>query len=138
VGALAVVVADLHCKFLVPESGGGFRCSVYAERFERAPWCHTAEDALAKGLLSQTCGYVAGLPGYRGKVRLHPRIEAEALPRILEVVLRNGVPVGASTEGIARFLARCGAPHAHLALSADGERWEVRLHAPDSAEGYGS
>ncbi len=113
VNGLSVIVDDLHCTFLVRTDDGRFACSVYEDRFRQAPWCATAEEALEQGLLSQTCGYVAaarakGPLAYRGKTRLHPRLEAKVLPAIRAEILARGAPAGVSLEGLRRFLARTG------------------------------
>ncbi len=53
-----LVVPGLHCMFLEPDAGR-FHCSVYSERFERAPWCHTAVEAQPLGYLATDCPYGA-------------------------------------------------------------------------------
>ena len=125
VDGLAVVVADLYCRFLVTDGEGGFSCTFYEDRFERAPWCHTVDEALSLGLLAQDCPYAGGRSGYRGKVRLSPRLWAKVAPAVREEVLRRGVPGGASAEGLLRFLARTGGGAWRLRLDLDGERLRV-------------
>ena len=108
VNGLPVVVDGLHCKFLVQITDERFECSVYEERFEKAPWCATVDDALEEGLLSQGCPYTRGVSGYRGKTRLHPRLLQKAEPLIRASILRDGVPVGVHLGGLHQFLARTG------------------------------
>lgn len=122
VNGLAVVIDDLHCRFLEQTPDGRFGCSVYPERFERAPWCATAEEALADGLLAQSCLYTQWTPGYRGKARLSERLMKLVLPAIRAEVLEHGVPVGVSEAGLRRFLERTGGP--------DDPDWHFQEDAP--------
>ena len=115
VNGLAVVIDALHCKFLgrstetaAGASGGGYYCTVYERRFEVAPWCHTAEGALAAGFLAQDCPYARGTPGYRGKVRLSPSLLRKVLPAVRAEVARVGIPSGADPDDAVRFLAARG------------------------------
>ncbi|MFT7625299.1 MAG: putative cysteine cluster protein YcgN (CxxCxxCC family) [Myxococcota bacterium] len=122
VNGLPVVVDDLHCRFLAraPSPATGFVCSVYEERFERAPWCATSDEALAAGLLAQDCPYTSKTSGYRGKTRLSERLMAQVQPHIRAHVLTEGVPAGASRDGFLRFLARTGG--GQWSLRVDGDR----------------
>lgn len=119
VNGLAVVVDDLCCRFLAKDAEGRFACTVYEERFARAPWCHTAEDALAGGLLAQDCPYARGVRGYRGKTRLHPRLWKQVEPAVRAEVLARGVPAGASEEGLLRFLERTGGGEWRIDVQGD-------------------
>lgn len=123
VNGLPVVVPGIHCRYLVEEAPGRFACSVYERRLEVAPWCHTAAEAAARGLLEQTCPYARGIPGYRGKVRLSPRLLLQVLPAVREELRRRGAPGWVSPEGCLRVLQE----------GAGGVRWTVR-HDP-AAEG---
>ena len=129
VNGLPVVVDDLHCRFLVREGegdlGGLYRCSVYEERFERAPWCATASEALEDRLLAQDCPYTRFASGYRGKTRLHPRLLTQALPAIRRDVLENGVPFGVWEEGLLRFLERTGGGRWRLVPNATETRMSI-------------
>lgn len=125
VNGLAVVVDDLHCQFLAHDDDGRFHCTVYTERYERAPWCHSAGQALEVGLLAQDCPYARGTRGYRGKTRLQRRLMEKVLPHIRAEVLANGVPRGASEAGLLRFLARTGGGRHSIVASGDGERLMV-------------
>ena len=108
VNGLAVVVDDLHCKFLQAEEQGRFRCSVYDTRFEKAPWCATVDEALEQGLLAQDCPYTSETRGYRGKTRLHARLMTKVEPGIRQSLLRDGGPLGLDVDGALRFLERTG------------------------------
>ena len=54
----SIVLEDLHCPFLVDDS-----CSVYEDRFTKAPWCLHANVAGPIGALRQGCPYSRGQPG---------------------------------------------------------------------------
>ncbi len=122
VNGLAVVVDALRCKFLTRDDDGRYRCSVYERRFELAPWCHTAHDALAGGFLAKDCPYARGVPGYRGKVRLSPALLQKVLPAIRAEVARAGAPLGAEPDAVARFLGEGGEPWEYH-ISSDGTRY---------------
>jgi len=94
----AVVVPGLHCQFL-GRDGDRFHCTVYAERFLRAPWCHTALAAQPLGYLAVDCPYGAHPDG---KVTLGEAEFARAWPSILRNLRAWGVPV---YVGRAPFLA---------------------------------
>ena len=70
VNGVRVLVKTLRCKHLAFDGAGQSRCTVYAERHERAPWCQSLELAIDKGLLAHDCPYVATLTGYQGPVLL--------------------------------------------------------------------
>ncbi len=65
-----VLVKSLRCKFLAVDATGKSRCSVYADRERKAPWCHSLQDGIAKSVFPQACPYVATLHGYTGPVML--------------------------------------------------------------------
>lgn len=139
VNGLPVVIDALRCKFLGRDGEGRFACTVYDRRFELAPWCHTAEDALAQGLLAKDCPYARGIPGYRGKVRLSPQLLRQVLPALRAEVARAGVPFGADPDAAAAFLAEGGGSWSY-APSPDGTRYLFTRHpeasgAPDPAAG---
>ena len=126
VNGLPVVVDDLHCRFLERESGGKFKCSVYQNRFKMAPWCQTVDHALREGFLAQDCPYTLKTPGYRGKTRLHPRLLAKVEPEIRNHILANGLPAGASLDGLARFLERTGGGEFEFELSHNATHIKIR------------
>ena len=134
INGLPIVIDDLHCRYLAPVGEGRFECTVYEERFQLAPWCRTAAQALDEGLLSQTCLYARDVPGYRGKTRLQPRLLAPVTPAIRAEVLRCGVPIGASKEGILRFLARTGGGTWRLCENEAGTHWRIEAVAPSESD----
>ena len=85
-----IVVEHLHCKFLVLEAPGRTSCSVYEERFEKAPWCMPYTLALKMNAYAKDCPYVENGVG---KERV-PEEEYERLwPRIAEdITARQAVP----------------------------------------------
>lgn len=134
VNGLAVVIDELRCKFLVrdDDAAGRYRCSVYERRFELAPWCHTAQDALAGGFLAQDCPYARGVPGYRGKVRLSPGLLQKVLPAIRAEVARAGAPIGADPDAVAGLL-KGGGSRWEYGVSADGTRYQFTPPAAPAA-----
>lgn len=133
VNGLAVVVDDLHCKFLARAADGTYGCTVYERRFELAPWCHTVDSALAGGFLAQDCPYARGVPGYRGKVRLSPRLLSQVLPALRAEVVRAGLPAGADPDAALRLVAAGGGDWRYT-LSEDGSRYLFeRTDAPATA-----
>lgn len=111
VNGIPVVVPELSCRFLARGEGGHFHCTVYARRFEVAPWCRTVDESLAHGLLAHDCPYAAGIPNYKGKVRLKPRLLDSILPVLRAHVAEAGVPDMVDPEAARRF------------LEGDGSRW---------------
>ncbi len=67
---VAVLVKSLRCKFLAVDATGKSRCSVYADRERKAPWCHSLHEGIAKSVFPQACPYVATLRDYSGPVML--------------------------------------------------------------------
>lgn len=132
VNGLAVVVDELRCKFLARDEAGRYSCSVYERRFELAPWCHTAQEALGDGFLAQDCPYARGVPGYRGKVRLSPSLLQKVLPAIRAEVARAGAPIGADPDAVAGFLAS-GGSRWEYSVSADGTRYQFTPPAAPAA-----
>lgn len=132
VNGLPVVIDALRCKFLGRDAEGRFACTVYDRRFTLAPWCHTAEDALAQGLLAKDCPYARGIPGYRGKVRLSPQLLKQVLPSLRAEVARVGVPIGADPDAAAAFLAEGGGTFSY-APSPDGTRY-LFTPKPDASD----
>jgi uncharacterized cysteine cluster protein YcgN (CxxCxxCC family) len=122
VNGLPVVVPGVHCRYLVPEPGGTFACSVYERRLEVAPWCHTADEALAAGLLAQDCPYVRGVAGYRGKARLHPRLLRTVLPAVRRELLERGAPDWVGPEGCVALLEQGGGAFSAV-HDAEAGRW---------------
>ena len=105
-----IVIPELRCRFLKRDGDGRHLCSVYEDRFERAPWCETALDALKEGLLGQECGYVRALGprDYVGKRRLTAEQRKTLLPILREALIEHGAPVGASPEGLRELLKATG------------------------------
>lgn len=114
VNGVPVVVPGLACRFLAKGIDGRFRCTVYARRFDVAPWCQTAEQALRQGFLAHDCPYAARLPLYRGKHVLSPAQLRRLAPVLRQHVAEVGVPYAVAPEAAIRFLEQ------------DGSRWEAR------------
>ncbi len=88
-GDRAIVVPGLHCRFLAETAPGQFACTVYADRFAQAPWCHHADVASPLGYLAEDCPY--GLPD-RGKRRVSETEFRQLWPHIWRILRSWGVP----------------------------------------------
>ena len=111
VGDAKYVVAELHCRFLARESDGRYACTVYENRFEWAPWCHTANEALASGHLAADCPYASHVPDYKGRVWAAPAMRDKLMPAIRQKLIADGLPLS------------CNPDSALKVLTVDGEHW---------------
>ncbi len=100
----AVVVPGFHCVFLRREPDGKFGCSVYADRFAKAPWCHHADVAAPLGYLATDCPY--GSPEGGGKVALNEDEFAKVWPEILLKLRSWGVPAYIDRQALLDEVAR--------------------------------
>lgn len=126
-----VAVPGLRCQFLEQDQAGLFGCTVYAERFERAPWCHHADEAAPLGYLATDCPY--GTPPGLGKVRLTEQEFAVVWPEMLRKIRAWGVPIYVHREAlIAEVAQRTGKPWTLEAWPGDPDR--LRLRGPRPLE----
>jgi hypothetical protein len=99
-----VVVPGLHCKFLSQEDDGRFGCTVYADRYAQAPWCHSAAEAAPLGYLADDCPY--GTPAGMGKIRL-PDAEFDTVwPELLRKLRFWGLPIHVSEAALLAEVVR--------------------------------
>jgi hypothetical protein len=84
---------------------------VYEKRFEVAPWCHTAADALTTGNLAFDCPYTRHIPGYKGKVWASPEIRKKLMPVVRTKLIADGLPLSANPDSALK------------ALTGEGEDW---------------
>jgi len=83
-----IFVPELPCRYLERNDDGTYACSVYDKR-HRVPWCHAvSEETLSRGLFPADCGYVQGIPKYRGKELMQPA-DQETVRRHLVKFLRD-------------------------------------------------
>lgn len=119
----SVVLPGLHCQFLVGD-GERFNCSVYAHRFDAAPWCHTAEQAQPLGYLAADCPYGAHPDG---KVVVADAVLDRVFPTILRNLRAWGVPTYIDRAAFLRQLeARTRRRWALDPWPGDPERLRVR------------
>jgi uncharacterized cysteine cluster protein YcgN (CxxCxxCC family) len=111
VGDAKYVIEEIHCRFLTREPDGHFDCTVYEKRFEVAPWCHTAEEAVATGNLSPTCLYAAHIKGYKGKTWATPEIRKKLMPIVKKKLIADGLPLSENPDSALK------------ALTANGDTW---------------
>ena len=127
IGSRAIVVPGLHCKFLRAETDGRFSCTVYSERFERAPWCHHADAAAPKGFLSLDCAYARELGMKKGKERLSEAELEPIWPELLQRVRSWGVPDHIDREALLREVSRReGGAFELVPWPGDPGRWMLR------------
>ena len=100
----AVAVPGLHCMYLRAEGDGKFGCSVYLDRFARAPWCHHADVAAPLGYLAHDCPY--GTPPGLGKIALPEAEFAAVWPEILRKLRSWGVPAYIDRAALLAEVAR--------------------------------
>jgi len=103
-GRRAIVVPGLHCRFLARDGDMHFGCSVYADRYRVAPWCHPADAAAPLGYLAVDCPYGV-YPGV-GKVQLSDTDLRRAWPDLLTRMLQWGLPVFIDRAALLGEIAR--------------------------------
>ncbi len=101
-----IVVPGLHCRFLRAEPDGKFNCTVYADRFEKAPWCHHADLAAPMGFLADDCPYALDRGVQGGKVLLKEAEMVHAWPRLLERIRSWGVPAMIDRAALLREVSK--------------------------------
>lgn len=126
-----VAVPGLRCQFLEPGEADRFDCTVYAERFARAPWCHHADEAAPLGYLAEDCPY--GTPPGLGKVRLDDATFDRVWPELLRKMRSWGVPVYVHRAALlAEVQRRTGTAYVLEPWPGDPER--LRLRGPRPLE----
>ncbi len=114
VNGTPVTIPGLRCQFL-ERDGASWQCTVYADRFTRAPWCHHADVAGAQGFLAIDCPYVVAAGYKRGKVTVTPSSYDRIWPALLAELQLRGVPHWIHREAL------------RLELTArEGGRWTLR------------
>jgi len=84
-----VVVEDLHCKFYGTAPDGKPGCTVYEDRFEKAPWCLHIPTARYMGALRVGCPYSTS--DSPGKTRVGPEEYDRLWPQLVAAILENPV-----------------------------------------------
>ena len=87
VGARQVVIEHLTCIHYGTAPDGKPGCTVYADRFTKAPWCMHTRVARFAGALRVGCPY--GVEGQPGKVRVSPEEYDKLWPQILQGILET-------------------------------------------------
>jgi len=108
VGSDKYVIEEIHCRYLAREVDGRFTCTVYKNRLEVAPWCHTAKDALASGNLASDCLYAARIPGYKGKEWASPEVREKLMPIVRRKLISEGLPLSDNPDSALRVLTGGG------------------------------
>lgn len=92
VNGVPITVPGLHCRFLREGRRGEFACTVYDERFARAPWCHHAAQAAPLGYLARDCPYALAGGWRHGKVKPGRALMRTTWPAIRAEIVRTGLP----------------------------------------------
>ena len=79
---VSVMIDHLACKFL----GKDNNCTVYPERFEKAPWCLDTEAMIVKGAAAHDCPYIIDLKGYVAPLELEKSDFDKIKPLVKAVV----------------------------------------------------
>ena len=114
VNGTPVTIPGLRCQFLEPD-GALWQCTVYADRFARAPWCHHADVAGPQGFLAVDCPYVVAAGYKRGKVTVTRSSYDRIWPALLTELLLRGVPEWIHRDALRRELT-----------AREGGRWILR------------
>lgn len=89
IGKSIIVVPELPCRFLVIKSSGKFNCSVYEERFAKAPWCQDLLSGALTGAYPVSCNYMKGLSGYNGGIKLTENDYELVRPELQKIIKAN-------------------------------------------------
>jgi uncharacterized cysteine cluster protein YcgN (CxxCxxCC family) len=108
VGAEKYVIEEIHCRFLGRGDDGRYACTVYEKRFEVAPWCHTAEDALKTGNLAFDCPYTRHIPGYKGKIWASSEVRGKLIPIVRKKLIADGLPLSGNPDSALKILTSGG------------------------------
>lgn len=100
------MVPGLHCRFLRAEPDGRFGCTVYADRFRLAPWCHHADLAAPLGFLADDCPYALSRGIQGGKIKLDEAELVDAWPQLLERIRSWGMPDMINRAALLREVSR--------------------------------
>jgi len=80
-----ILVKDLKCKFSKSVNGSN-TCSVYSERFSKAPWCLDLKGMIKGGAAPYHCPYVETLKGYSPTLELNSTQYGTMLPLLKKAV----------------------------------------------------
>ena len=90
------------CKFASIEDGKS-KCSVYKDRFSKAPWCADLKEMIVQGIAPGDCPYITELEGYQPSVDLDDTEYKELLP-FLKSALRSGDTSPVEKKDLDKFL----------------------------------
>ena len=99
---LRVLLKDVYCKFMKVK-GGKSRCSVYKDRFNKAPWCANLKEMIQQGIAPHDCPYITELEGYIPSVDLDDTDYKEILP-FLKSALKSGDTSPIEKKDLDKFL----------------------------------
>ena len=99
---LRVLLKDLYCKFASIEDGKS-KCSVYKDRFSKAPWCANLKEMIEQGIAPGDCPYITEVEGYQPSVDLEDTEYKELLP-FLKAALKSGDTSPIEKKDLDKFL----------------------------------
>lgn len=97
---VTIMLDHLGCKFL----GGDNRCTVYPERFKKAPWCLDTADMIAKGAAAHDCPYIVDLKDYIAPIELS-KSDFKKIKPLIKAVLNNSDTVHYDKKQLKDFLS---------------------------------
>jgi hypothetical protein len=105
-GKLAII-RELPCKYLLPHDNKTNTCSIYSERQTIAKWCQrVSRESVHNGLFPDDCPYVAGIPGYRGKMFLSGEEEIKYYSWLRKIFTDQPKPEYLNESDWQRFLVK--------------------------------
>jgi len=99
---LRVLLKELYCKFAKIEDGKS-KCSVYKDRFKKAPWCANLKEMIQQGIAPWDCPYITELEGYIPAVDLNDTDYKDLLP-FLQSALKSGDTSPVEKKDLDKFL----------------------------------
>lgn len=97
-----ILVKDLSCKFSKSVNGES-ACTVYSERFSKAPWCLDLKGMIKSGVAPSDCPYVETLPGYSPTLSLNPPQYGAVLPLLKKAISEGDISPFEQTD-VKKFL----------------------------------
>ena len=97
-----VLLKDIYCKFMLSDEGQS-KCSVYKDRFKKAPWCANLKEMIQQGIAPGDCPYITELDGYIPSVELSDTDYKDVLP-FLKSALKSGDTSPIDKKDLDKFL----------------------------------
>jgi len=82
---------------------GKSKCSVYKDRFNKAPWCANLKEMIVQGIAPGDCPYITELEGYKPSIDLNDTEYKDLLP-FLKLGLKSGDTSPIDKKDLDKFL----------------------------------